>query len=287
MQHTQLRAFHHVALTGGFSRAADMLNLTQPAISDQVRKLESSYDVLLFRREGRQVVLTEAGEALFQLTKPLFESEQHIREFLTEAHAAPRGTLRIIADSAHHITDALNRFSSQHPHVFVSICSGNTNEVLTALRNYDAEIGVVGALDPGQEFEVVDLGTSAIVPFVARDHELAGRKIRFADLVKYPLIYREKGSKTRQKLEDAAYHHGVRLKPVMEVEGREAMREVVATGAGVGFVSEAEFGRDQRLKRADLTDVNLSMAETLIVLKQRRDLRLIKAFWDAAGGQAP
>ena len=68
MRYSQLRAFHHVALHGGFSRAARALNISQPSVSDQVRQLEQRHDVLLFTREARQVRMTDAGEALFRLT---------------------------------------------------------------------------------------------------------------------------------------------------------------------------------------------------------------------------
>ena len=76
MRYSQLRAFHHVALHGGFSRAARALNISQPSVSDQVRQLEQRNDVLLFTREARQVRMTDAGEALFRLTSEMFEVEE-------------------------------------------------------------------------------------------------------------------------------------------------------------------------------------------------------------------
>ena len=74
MRYSQLRAFHHVARCGGFSAAADALNQTQPSLSDQVRKLETAHDVLLFHRDGRRIRLTEAGEGLFRLTRQFFDA---------------------------------------------------------------------------------------------------------------------------------------------------------------------------------------------------------------------
>ena len=78
MRYAQIRAFHHVALHGGFSRAAAALHVSQPSISEQVRQLEQAHDVLLFQRAGRQVRLTPAGEDLFLLTKRFFEAEEQI-----------------------------------------------------------------------------------------------------------------------------------------------------------------------------------------------------------------
>ena len=100
MRHAQLKAFHSVASHGGFSRAAEALNMTQPALSEQVRRLEQEHDTLLFHRAARAVRLTEAGEGLLVLTKRYFEAEGAIAAHLDEGRAAVAGRLRIVADSA-------------------------------------------------------------------------------------------------------------------------------------------------------------------------------------------
>ncbi len=279
MRYSQIRAFHYVAISGGFSRAADALSLTQPALSEQVRKLESAHDVLLFNRDRKQVTLTPAGERLLLSTKQFFEVEQQISDILSENSAALEGTLRIMADSAFHLTQRLNAFRAKHPKVLVSVRTGNTADILTALRNYDTEIGVVGSPDPGADMEIVSLGTSPIVAFTSKGFlKTPQSAISLGELAQYPLVFREKGSKTRQKLEEEMLRQGIVLKPAFEVEGREAVQEIVAAGAGIGFVSEAELGSDMRLIKLSLDCPQLTMAESLIHLKQRSDVRLIRAF---------
>ncbi len=279
MRYSQIRAFHYVAISGGFSRAAEALSLTQPAVSEQVRKLESDHDVLLFNRNRKQVTLTPAGERLLLVTKQFFEVELQISDVLSENRTALEGTLRIIADSAFHVTQRLNAFRSKHPGVLISVRTGNTADILTALRNYDAEIGLVGALNPGPDMETVSLGKSPIVAFASKGFFTdATKTISIQDLPEYPLVFREKGSKTRQKLEEEGLRQGIVLQPTFEVEGREAVQEIVAAGAGIGFVSEAELDRDKRLITLHLGCPQLMMAESLIHLKQRSDVRLIRAF---------
>lgn len=279
MRYTQLRAFHHVALHAGFSRAAAALNQTQPSVSDQVRRLEQAHDTLLFRRERRQVRLTAAGEELFRLTREYFEVEERIEAFLDQSRGAITGKLRIVADSALHITEAIGQFRATHPKVFVSIHSGNTDEVLQQLRNYEAEIGVIGNLDPAPDLDLVDLGRSPIVG-IARKGYFSDAKavLSLNDLTSHPLIFREQGSRTRANLEVEAQRRKVRLSPAIEVEGREAMREVVASGAGIGFVSEAEFGHDSRLALVQIKGLQLAMSEALVSLKARCDVPVILAF---------
>lgn len=282
MRQSQLRAFHHVALHGGFSRAAEALLLTQPAISEQVRKLEQDHDVLLFHRERRQVRLTPAGAELFALTKRYFDVEDQIEAFMSESGTAVDGTLRIIADSAHHVTGFLSRFRARYPRVFVTLRSGNSEEVIAALRAYDAEIGVVGTLTPGSDMTSMEIGASPIIAFAARGVVDAPGPRTLGDLAAYPLVFRETGSETRQKLEAAIARAGLRLSPAMVVEGREAMREVVASGAGIGFVSRAELGNDNRLVEIPLTGAEIEMSETLIHMTQRREVKVIRAFMDFA-----
>lgn len=284
MRYSQLKAFHNVALHGGFSRAAEAMFQTQPALSEQVRRLEQDYDVLLFHRERKRVRLTEEGTNLFLLTKRYFEVEQQIEEHLSEARSTVEGTLRIIADSAHHVSDTLRRFREKYPGIAVSLRTGNTHEILTELRAYNAEIGVAGSMDPGGEFETVDLGATPIVAFAAKGYfpdEI--QEIGMQELAGLPLVFREQGSKTRQKLEEEAARQKIRLNPAFEVEGREAMREIVASGSGVGFVSEAEFGNDDRLVRIRIKGADLRMSETLVYLSSRRDVRIIRSFMGFVG----
>ena len=283
MRQSQLKAFHNVALHGGFSRAAEALFLTQPAISEQVRKLEQDHDVLLFQRKRKRVQLTTAGEQLFRYTKQYFEIEQQIEDYMSETGSAIEGELRIIADSAHHVTDILGRFRQHYPDVAISLRAGNTEDILEELRAYNAEIGVVGSLSPGTDMITHNLGTTEISAFVAKGVlPKAKKSLSLIELSEFPLIFREKGSKTRDKLEQEARKIGIKLIPAITAEGREAVREVVASGAGIGFVSQAEFGHDDRLVQIKLKDIDIHMSETMVHLAQRRDVKVIRAFMEFA-----
>lgn len=284
MRYVQLRAFHHVAVCGGFSRAAEELGLTQPAMSDQVRKLEEEYDVLLFNRHKKQVFLTPQGEKLLEITRRMFDNEHQALELLSEQRALRSGTLRIMADSAHHLLHILASFRERYPGVRISVRAGNTESVLAALSAYEADIGVLGDVPESRDLNALRLNVTPIVAFSALTHPAAKRpSLRLADLETLPLVLRENGSKTRRKLEDAANAAGLSLIPAIEAEGREAVREIVASGAGIGFVSEAEFGADARLVRIPLEDAgNLTMEEALVCLRERKGGKLIQAFFQIA-----
>jgi aminoethylphosphonate catabolism LysR family transcriptional regulator len=287
MRYVQLRAFHNVAVHGGFSRAAKALGLTQPAISDQVRKLESEYDIRLFDRQKKQIRLTESGKQLLDITNRLFEIENQAMEFLSETQSLRTGTLKIVADSAHHILHLLAQFRHAHPAISVSISTGNSASVTGRLQSYEADIGVVGNIPNNREFEVVALSSSPIIAFVSRNNPLAkDEPLSLRELCQHPLVLREEGSRTRALLEAELARTAIKIKGAIEAEGREAVQEIVAADGGIGFVSEAEFGNDYRLVKLDIADASMTMDEAIICLRERSDSKAIRTFMAIARQKA-
>ena len=279
MRYSQLRAFHYVAAHGGFSSAASVLNQSQPSLSDQVRQLERLHDTLLFFREKRQIRLTKAGKELFLLTQKFFDVEEQIGDCLRQHRKQLAGTLRVVADAALHITAPLKGFRVANPKAFVSIRTGNSDDVLRRLRNYDAEIGVVGNNSYTQDLVEIPLGQAPIVAIMA--HDFLPNDVQALDLETLsvmPLIFRETGSSTQRCIEASAEKHAIKLRPVITVEGRQALCEVVASGAGIGFVSLAELGNDSFIRAVPIERTELTMRETLVFLSKRRDLPMIRAF---------
>ncbi len=283
MRYVQLRAFHNVAIHGGFSRAAEALHLTQPAISDQVRKLEAEYDIRLFDRQRKQIRVTEAGKKLLEITYRLFEVEQQALDYLSETQTLRTGQLNIVADAAHHILHVLTPFRATNPGVFISVHGGNTETAIERLQSYEADIGVVGDVPASREFETIRLNSSRIVAFTARGEPLSKlTSMTFREMMRHPLVLRETGSKTRAKLEEEARRKGIRIAGSIEAEGREAVREIVAAGGGVGVVSEAEFGQDTRLVKIPISDSAMTMDESIICLRERMESKVIRAFMSVA-----
>jgi len=283
VRYVQLRAFHNVAIHGGFSRAAKALSLTQPAVSDQVRKLEESYDVLLFNRQKKQVTLTQAGRQLLELTRRMFDNEQQVLELLEESRVTQSGTLRIIVDAAYHLLPIVSLFRERFPNVRMSMRTGNTETVIASLYSYQVDLGILGEIPRRQDFEIVKLSSSPIVGFVAATHPLAAQgKVSLRKLAAYPLVLRERGSKTRQKLEETALAAGVTLHPTIEAEGRESVHEIVAAGGCVGFVSSAEFGHDPRVVPIRIEGAEMIMDEALICLRERSGGKLVRTFLEIA-----
>jgi LysR family transcriptional regulator, low CO2-responsive transcriptional regulator len=283
MRYVQLRAFHHVAIHGGFSRAAEALCLTQPAISDQVRKLEEEYDVLLFDRRKKQITVTDFGRKLLEITHRMFEVEHQASELLSESRVLGAGTLRVMADSAHHLHPILGPFRAKYPGVFISVKTGNTEEIVSKLLSYEADVGILGEVPTNREFNIVKLSSTPIIAFAAKGNILeSAASVSLAQLAELPLVLRERGSKTRSKFEEIGADAGIELKASIEAEGREAIREIVAGGAGIGIVAEAEFGYDERLFKIPISGCKPLMDEALICLRDRSNSKLVSAFMKMA-----
>lgn len=283
MRYVQLKAFHHVAIFAGFSRAAEALHVTQPAVSDQVRKLESEYDIKLFERHGKQVTVTAIGRELLDITHRLFEIEQRAEDLLTTSKQLHADNLRIIADCALHISPILTLFRQEYPSVFVSVKSGNSDQVIDQLNRYEADIGVLGNALDDKQHNSVTLNSSPIIAFAATGTRFSECKsVSLKELTRWPLVLREQGSKTRAKLEEQVLKAGLNLNISIEAEGREAVRQIVADGGGVGIVSEAEFVAGPELQKVRIRDVHLTMNEAIVCLRERTENPLIQRFMQLA-----
>lgn len=119
-----------MAVYGSFTKAAERLFLTQPAISDQVRKLEERYGVLLFHRNKRSVRLTDLGERLLGVTQKLFVIKAEAQELLQDSQALQTGSLVLAVDAPVHVLPQIARFCERYPGISVKIETGNTDESL-------------------------------------------------------------------------------------------------------------------------------------------------------------
>jgi aminoethylphosphonate catabolism LysR family transcriptional regulator len=278
MRYAQLRAFHAVAVNGGFSKAAERLSLTQPAISDHIRKLEEAYGSELFLRRRGGVELTPFARKLLAVTERMFEAETEALELLARAKGLEEGSLVIGADAATHVLPLIRRFRERYPKIAVRLVAGNSAQLLARLDRFEIDFAVIAETPPQQAYEARLLRDDAITAFTAATHPFARRaEISFAEFVGQPVILREEGSVTRTLLLAEAARRSLPIANVIEIESREAAREAVAGGMGVGIISTAEIVPDARLRTVRFSDWEASMSEWLVCLAARSDLHIIRA----------
>mgnify|MGYP001806339634 CR=1 FL=1 len=280
MRHAQLKAFHAVAVHTGFSRAAEALGLTQPAVSDHVRKLEETYGVQLFTRAPSGVALTDMGRKLFAIAERQFEAETEAMELLSRGRTLEEGQLTIGADAAVHILPELVRFRLKHPKLSVRLVTGNSAQLVKRLEDFSIDIAITAERPPGPAFLARKLRSDRLVAVVQRSSRLAKlQDMPFAQLLKLPLILREEGSMTRTLLLEEANRRGLTLSGSIEIESREAAREAAAQGLGLAIMSQGELVPDGRLAVLAIPDWTTEMEEWMICLKSRSSLHVIRSFF--------
>jgi aminoethylphosphonate catabolism LysR family transcriptional regulator len=285
ISHAHLRSFHAVATHGSFTRAAEMLHITQPTLSGQVKELEERYGTKLFVRHGRRIELTDIGKSAFSITRLMFRHEVEVEHLLQSARALTSGELRVAADSPYIATPLLAQFQRLYPGIQISIQYGNSQQLMSWIESRRCDVAFLPNIPQGDErLFSIPLPPDRLVVFVSQDHEWAERRsVSIEELVKQRVILREKGSRTRSIFEEAVAQAGQVLNDVMEISGREGVREAVAAGFGIGIVAENELLADSRLRALPVSNAELVHAEYVVCLQEMRSLRVNDAFLGMVG----
>jgi DNA-binding transcriptional LysR family regulator len=241
--------FAAVVQTGSFSRAAEALNISQPAISKGVRDFELQVGCRLLNRSPKGVVPTTEGLALSQHAETLFAAERAAEEALSALRGLHNGSLRIGASTTiatYMIARYLGAFHRAHPGVDLHLVSANTRDIAEQMAAQEIDIGLVEG--PTEERNIVaePWRTDVMKLIVAPDHAFAAAKgaidpNRLDDEV---LILREPGSGSREVVTQALAAHGIEPLRTLEIGSTAAIKQVVAAGLGVSIVSEVSV-KDQ------------------------------------------
>lgn len=283
MSFAQLRAFHAVASEGGFTRGAARLGVSQPAVTVQVKALEQAYGVELFHRGGQKVALTDFGRLVWRHSRRLFAQLDDLEELLAAAGSLQIGKVELGADGPFAVMDLLAAFVARYPGVRVAMRLGNATRVLADLREGRTDVAVLNLTEHDDDLHTQPVVHDRLVAFVSDTHAWAGRdQIGLVELGSAPLILREAGSATRAVLLDALRAAELAPRVVLELGSREAVRQAVLAGLGVGTVFAQELVPDQRLRTLEIAGADLGAPVSLVCLAERRELRVVTAFFEIA-----
>ncbi|QDD65022.1 LysR family transcriptional regulator [Herbaspirillum seropedicae] len=283
MTPSQLRAFLAVARHRGFSAAARALGVSQPTLTTQVQSLEREHNVELFFRRGRRVDLSETAQRLLPIAQNIAELELDALNLLVNSGALHVGHLRIGAVGPFHVIEMVDAYRARYPRVELSIRLGNSAQTLADLENYVTDVAVLASFTDDARFHALPYADHAVVLFAHRSHPFYQRdSVTLAELDQQPMLMREQGSTTRLALETALQQAGVKVQVVMEIGSREALREAVARGLGLGAVSEAEFVPDERFRMVRIEGDPVSTHTYVYCLAERREGRLVGSFMKIA-----
>lgn len=264
MADRRLQVFHTVARLLSFTKAAETLHMTQPAVTFQVRQLEEYFNTRLFDRTHNRISLTEAGSRVYEFADKIFvlyaEMENSVREMTGEIS----GSLTIGASTtiAEYMLPALlGDFKAKYPDVNIHLKVSNTEGIVSMVENNTIDLGVVEAPVANKNLVVEVCKPDQLVAIVPPKHpEATKSSLTYQDLVNYPFICREEGSGTREvigeyinEVSDDPSSEGLQI--AMELGSPEAVKGAVEAGMGISVVSRATIQKE--LKLGTLVAINL------------------------------
>lgn len=276
---SELRAFDATARLGTMSAAARALDLRQPTVSAHIASLEDAYRVELFHRRGRRVELTSFGRSLAELTNRIFRAEQDAQALLAGARDRHQGRLTLCAVGPYNLTPLLRRFRARWPAVSVAVSVGDSREIVERVLDYRGDLGVLVHAVNDPRIHCVPLRRQRLMIIAHRAHPLARlQSIGLDDLRDQEFVLREDGSTTRKVFEEGLRQAGVQIRSSLEMGSREAVREAVAQGLGLGVVADTAHVADPRLVALPIHGPGLFTHSHVICLAERQRVPLIASF---------
>jgi LysR family transcriptional regulator, low CO2-responsive transcriptional regulator len=276
-----IRAFHAVAEQGGFTAASRVLNVGQPTLTIQVQELEKSYGVELLIRKPRTVELTQAGAALFEITRGIMKFCDEAHELLAAHGQSTKGQLRLATVGPFHATEILAAFNRDHPDVKISTLLGNSERTLRHIIDFEAEAAILADVPDDPRVKMIPYRTHRVVVFVNGDHPWFNRKsVKLRELADQRFVLRERGSTTRRAFEAAMQAEGLKINPVFEIESREGVWKAVERGLGIGVVADFEFVPHPNLRALEIQGRAIRTQYSVAYHRDRAHSPIIKAFID-------
>jgi DNA-binding transcriptional LysR family regulator len=237
----QLRVFEHVARTLSYTRAAEQLHLSQPAVSMQVRQLEEALGLPLFEKLGKRIHLTEAGREMAHYSQAISQQLREAEEVITALKGLRRGRLRIsVATTANSFaTRLLAAFSRAHEGAGFSLDVTNRKSLLDQLAANETDLVIMGKPPEGLDLEATAFMENPLVIVAPPDHLLIGEAgpIPLSRIQRETFVVRELASGTRIAMERFFQQRGIHLQAGMEMTSNEAIKQAVEAGLGLGIVS--------------------------------------------------
>jgi LysR family transcriptional regulator, low CO2-responsive transcriptional regulator len=255
----QLKVFEAVARLLSYSRAAEELHLTQPAVSTQVRKLEDHAGLPLFEQLGKKVFLTSAGAELLYHCHLIIAQFADAEAAMTHFKGVAGGRLNVAVISAgdYFLPSLLVEFARRHEGVKINLSVHSRSELLTQLSDNLTDLAVMVRPPDGEDTQALPFAPHPYVIVAPRGHALAGeRAISLARLAREPFVVREPGSDTRVSMVEAFGRHMAHLNVAMEVKSTETIKQAVQAGMGVAFLSIHTVARELRGKQLVPLDVS-------------------------------
>jgi DNA-binding transcriptional LysR family regulator len=287
---SSLKLFYTVAQLKSFTKAAQVLNLTQPAVTFQIKNLEDEFKTRLFDRDANKITLTYTGKILLNHAKNILLEYEKAKEEIAKISGKLSGNIRIGIASVlgqYFLPKLIGYFKQKYRDVEIVMLVGNSGKLIQDLRQYTVDLIIVSEPVSVQHFVVRPFVEDELVVIVNPQHKWAKRgAIELKDLLKENIIIREDGSGTREVFKNFLSSKNISfksLKAIMTMGGSEALKSAVESGIGYGIVSnmairsEIESGL---LKPIKIRGEILKRSFLVVYSKKQYNKHLISSFLD-------
>lgn len=286
-----LIVFNEVAKHQSFSKAAERLFISQPAVTRHIRNLESKVGMGLILRGKGGFALTEAGKVLFKYTQKISSYLMEIEDVLGKLQKDQRGLLKIGTSESYSkclMPRLLSGFQTAFPSIKIALDVGNSEEIEKSLSTYRNDLGVIGVTKVPSRFESIPFLKEELVLIVSPDHLLSKRKsVSLKELGAYPLIIRAKGSTTRKILLQAFKALDIHPSLLIEAGSSEFIKQWVSEGKGVSVIVRRIVEEEEKrgiLKTVAISD-KLYLEVAFLYLKKERSNPAINTFIHYVGNK--
>jgi len=281
MSDRRLQVFHAVARLLSFTKAAEVLHMTQPAVTFQIRQLEEQFDTRLFDRAHNRVSLTEAGHVAFEYAEIIFERYSELENAIREITGSISGSLTLGASttiSEYMLPSLLGEFNSKNPEVLLRLRVSNTEGIVSMVENNVIDLGVVEGPVTNKNLLVEVCRQDDLVVVVPPDHPLADlESVTVEQMLEYPFICREEGSGTREVIVEHLKEQGVSkhaLKSCLELGSPEAIKGAIQAGMGVSVLSSVSLAKEIKLGLLKTVPLNPPLSREFSFVRQRQKFRV-------------
>ncbi len=281
MADRRLQVFHTVARLLSFTKAAETLHMTQPAVTFQVRQLEDYFNTRLFDRTHNRISLTQAGERVYEYSERILDLYGEMDNSVRELTGEISGVLMLGASTTiaeYMLPEMLGVFKKKYPSLVVRLKVGNTDGVVQMIENNVIDLGIVEAPVLNKKLQVELCRNDELVLVVPPKHPLAGKtSVSLKEIVEYPYIWREEGSGTREVIRDQLEHAGINpddLDVVMELGSLEAVKGAVEAGIGMTILSQSSIQKELRLSTVIAIPLEPRLTRPFSFVHQKQKFRL-------------
>ncbi|MHB8909148.1 MAG: LysR family transcriptional regulator [Syntrophales bacterium] len=289
----QMKAFHKVAATRSFTKAARELFLTQSAISQQIRALENEIGGRLFDRSGKRIRLTGEGEVLLTYTEKLFDLHEEIETLFGSLRTLRTGKIAVGATAVigtYFMPTVISAYHRQYPGIEVDLRMGNSEQILRMILDREVDLGVAGMVKKPATLKSVFIHREELIFVCSPQNPLAARKkVSLGDLDRIPFIWREKGTQTLALVQRWFQEHATADFPhqTLSLANMEAAKRIVEEGYGVTIIPATAARREIEaglLKPLNVQGFNVTVDYGLFFREGRQFSRVAESFLETLRG---